>query len=361
VKIKWRKVAIYGVGGFVALHVVAILGVRFFGARYMAIDGPNGIDEAFFATIRGREEHIRIRGEDKANPVVLILHGGPGSGSEPGYFQFRPYERTYTLATWDQPGAGRTFRRAGDTIPRDLTVEDVVDDGIAVAEVLKERLNVDKLILLGWSWGSVVGVGMAQKRPDLFAAYVGTGQLTSIAADNTWAYERAMSRARETGNAEAIADLERLGPWPYDTFEDYRAMLGWQRRLDGEPSMRRLLLPAYGDALLVPRYSFADARSYARGYAASLEHFFGSRMDGPEIGVDLPATATEFDLPIIFIQGENDLNTPAALAKAYFEKISAPHKVYVALDTGHAAPFSARDAFIAALDQHVRPFVPPGR
>lgn len=360
-KVKLRKVATYCVGGFVALLVVAVLAGRFFAARYMAIDEQSGIDEAFFAPIRGREEYIRIRGDDKANPVVLMLHGGPGFGHEPGYFMFRPYEKTYTLVTWDQPGAGRTFRRAGDTIPSDLTVEDVVDDGIAVAELVKERLDVEKLILFGWSWGSVVGIGMAQKRPDLFAAYVGTGQLTSIAADNTWAYERAMSRARETGNAEAIADLERLGPWPYDTFEDFRAMLAWQRRLDGEPSMRRLLLPAFGDALLVPDYSFADARSYARGVSASLQHFFGSKMDGPEIGVDLPATATEFDLPIIFIQGENDLNTPAVLAKAYFEQISAPHKVYVALDTGHAAPVSARDAFIAALDQHVRPLVPPGR
>jgi pimeloyl-ACP methyl ester carboxylesterase len=88
-----------------------------------------------------------------------------------------------------------------------------------------------------------------------------------------------------------------------------------------------------------------------------LEHFFGSKMDGPEIDVDLPATATKFDLPIIFIQGENDWNTPAVLAKAYFEQISAPHKAYVALDAGHAAPIAARDAFIAALDTHVRPLV----
>jgi pimeloyl-ACP methyl ester carboxylesterase len=264
------------------------------------------------------------------------------------------------LVTWDQPGAARTFRRAGDTIPSGLTVEDVVDDGIAVTELIKERLNVDKVILFGWSWGSVVGIGMAQKRPDLFAAYVGTGQLTSVAADNTWAYERALRRARETGNAEALADLERVGPWPYDTFEDYRTMVGWQRRLDGEP-WRGLLAPAYIHALASSDYSFADARSYARGVAASHEHFFGSKMDGPEIGVDLPATATQFDVPIIFIQGESDLNTPAVLAKAYFEQISAPHKAYVALDAGHAAPISARDAFIAAMDQHVRPLVPPGR
>jgi pimeloyl-ACP methyl ester carboxylesterase len=292
--------------------------------------------------------------------VILLLHGGPGFAELPTIF-LRPYEKTYTVVLWDQPGAGRTFSRAGETIPSDLTVEDVVDDGIAVAELVRERLSVDKLIVLGWSWGTVVGIGMAKKRPDLFAAYVGTGQLTSIAADNTWAYERAISRARETGNAEALADLERVGPWPYDTFEDFRTMLEWQRRLDGEPSMRMLLTPPFIHAFFNSDYTFADARSYRRAVAASLRHFFGSKMDGPEIGVDLPATATQFDLPIIFIQGENDLNTPAVLAKAYFEQISAPHKAYVALDAGHAAPIEARGAFIAALDTHVRPLVPAAR
>ena len=354
-KSKLRKIALYAAACFVGLLALAVVGAQIAAARYFEI-GPNGIDEAFYATIRGREEYIAIRGEDKANPVILLLHGGPGFGNEPDAPIFRPYEKTYTLVTWDQPGAGRSFTRAGDTIPSDLTVEDVVDDGIAVAELVKERLSVDKLILLGWSWGTVVGIGMAKKRPDLFAAYVGTGQLTSTAANNTWAYERAMSGARRTGNAEAIADLERVGPWPYDTLADYRTMIVWQRELDGEPSFRLLSAPPFIHAFLSSRYSFADARSYMRGVSASLDHFFGARMDGPEIGVDLPATATEFAVPIIFIQGENDLNTPAVLARRYFEKISAPHKVYVTLDAGHAAP-AASAVFIAALDEHVRPLV----
>ena len=66
-------------------------------------------------------------------------------------------------------------------------------------------------------------------------------------------------------------------------------------------------------------------------------------------------------MPIVFVQGEHDSNTPAVLAKAYFDEISAPHKVYVALDAGHAAPVSAPAAFIAALHTHVRPLVPSAR
>jgi hypothetical protein len=111
---KWLKVALYVVGGFVALHVLAILVIPVIGGMRMVIDSPNGIDEAFFATIDGREEHIRIRGQNRSNPVVLLLHGGPGFSNEPDTPRRVPYEHTYTWVQWDQPGAGRTFRRAGN-------------------------------------------------------------------------------------------------------------------------------------------------------------------------------------------------------------------------------------------------------
>jgi pimeloyl-ACP methyl ester carboxylesterase len=85
-------------------------------------------------------------------------------------------------------------------------------------------------------------------------------------------------------------------------------------------------------------------------------------MDGPEMRVDLPATSTAFDIPVVFIQGEADWNTPAVLAKDYFERISAPQKVYVGIDNGgHGAILFSQEAFRAALDKYVRPLVAPTR
>jgi pimeloyl-ACP methyl ester carboxylesterase len=286
---------------------------------------------------------------------VLLVHGGPGFSTEPDTPFLVPYEQTYTVAQWDQPGAGRTFRRAGNTIPSDLTVEDIVDSGIAVAELVKQRLNVDKVIVLGWSWGSVVGVEMARKRPDLFAAYVGTGQLTSIPAQSVWHYQDALAVARETDNSQALGELERIGAPPYHSYEDYRALRELQRKLRGEPPFFRLRL---GPPSLAPRYSLMDLVSYFRATGASSRHFLGAAMDGPEMSVDLPAMSTAFDIPVVFIQGELDSNTPAVLAKAYFERISAPQKIYVPIDDGgHAAIIRNLDEFRAALDKHVRPLV----
>jgi len=351
---KWLKVALYVVGGFVALHVLAILIIPVIGGMRMAIDEPNGIDEAFFATIRGREEYITIRGHDKSNPPVLVLHGGPGFGHGPMARDFWPYERTYTLIQWDQPGAGRTFRRAGNTLPSDLTVEDIIDDGIAVAELVRKRLNVEKLIALGQSWGTVVGIEMVAKRPDLFIAYVGEGQLTSIAELSAWDYERALSKAQEMGNGEAVEILRGIGPWPYRTFDDWRTLRGLQAELDGEPPWWAHHVPA----LLAPGYSILEARSYSRAATASILHFIGQHMDGPELTVDLPADFTSFEVPIFMFQGEDDWNTPAVLAKRYFDLVSAPQKVYVPLAGGHGVLFADPDSFIAAMDKYVRPLVP---
>jgi pimeloyl-ACP methyl ester carboxylesterase len=112
-------------------------------------------------------------------------------------------------------------------------------------------------------------------------------------------------------------------------------------------------------AFLAPGYSIVDATSYARAAAASSLHFFGERMDGPEIGVDLPANFTTFEVPIFMFQGDDDWNTPAVLAKQYFDQISAPQKAYVAMARrGHGVLFDDPDAFIAAMDEYVRPLVP---
>jgi len=354
--LKWLKIASYVVAAVLLVFVGLHLTLRWNLRQRLVIDSPNGIDDAFFASIHGREEHVRIRGQDRSNPVLLLVHGGPGFSNEPDTPFLVPYEQTYTVVQWDQPGAGRTFRRAGSVLPDNLTVENIVDDGIAVAELVKQRLRVDKVIVLGWSWGTVVGVEMARKRPDLFAAYVGTGQLTSIPALSSWYYEDALAVARKAGDSQALSELDRIGAPPYHSYQDYRTLRGLQAQLRGEPSIWELLAPAS----LSPRYSLMDTVSYARAAFASSEHFFGAAMDGPEMSVDLPTTSTTFDIPVVVIQGELDANTPAVLARDYFERIRAPQKVYVSIeDGGHAAIVGNIEPFRAALDKHVRPLVSP--
>ena len=68
-------------------------------------------------------------------------------------------------------------------MPPPLTIDRMAEDGIEVAEHVRSRLHKDTIILIGHSWGSVIGTRMVQRRPDMFAAYVGTGQFNSLEDD----------------------------------------------------------------------------------------------------------------------------------------------------------------------------------
>src|SRR5215467_8193108 len=131
--------------------------VRDRNARDYVITGPNAIDEARFVEIGGIPQWISIRGEDRNNPVLLFLHGGPGDATNPwGYAGFRTWLKQFTVVQWDQRGAGRTLGRNGPAIGPTITIEQMVRDGIELTELLRTELGQDKVILVGHSWGSIL-------------------------------------------------------------------------------------------------------------------------------------------------------------------------------------------------------------
>jgi pimeloyl-ACP methyl ester carboxylesterase len=317
--------------------------------RTLAVDTRVGVDEGMFVTVGGREQWVTIRGSDRRNPVLLIVHGGPGTALSPLATAFLPYERDWTVVQWDQPGAGKTFGRAGGTLDAATTVASIAADGIAVTELVAARLGSERVVLLGLSFGSVVALEMARARPDLYVAYVGTGLFVHRDDGRVVAYQRVLADARAQGRAEATAALEAMGPPPYASAEDARALNRWTQALlgDAEASAAGRLAEIW----FAPRQTLSDVASYFGGYAASDAQFDLGAMD-------LRTSGTSFALPIVIIHGARDLDTPAELARSYFESITAPHKRFVTLPNGgHTALAYDQESFLAALREHVGPLV----
>ena len=130
-----------------------------------------------YVKIGGIDQWIQIRGEDRGNPVILFVHGGPGRSTIPISSGWQPWERYFTVVQWDQRGAGRTFRMTGEPIAATMTLAQMTQDGVEVAEYLRAHLHKDRIILIGHSWGSFLGIHIVKRRPDLFHAFVGAGQL----------------------------------------------------------------------------------------------------------------------------------------------------------------------------------------
>ena len=129
-----------------------------------------------FVAVGGIKQWITIRGQNRDNPVVLFLHGGPGTPTNLLDFPFaKAWTPTFTLVQWDQRGAGKTFG-SGGTAATDMTIARMAQDGIELTQFLREHLQKDKIIIVGHSWGTILGIHMVKARPDLFYAYVGAGQ-----------------------------------------------------------------------------------------------------------------------------------------------------------------------------------------
>lgn len=321
-------------------------------ARTYAITAPNGIDEATYVKIGGIEQWITIRGEDRNNPLLLFLHGGPGDATNPwGYAAFRSWLKYFTVVQWDQRGAGRTFGRNGATSASTITPDRMVQDGIELSEWLKKRLHKDKIVLVGHSWGSVLGFFMVKARPDLFYAFVGTGQVgAEFSRSSAVAYTALLERASSQGNLQAVQELKEVGPPPYKDGKGFGVLHKWAMLFERADVF---LASALGFALTAPGYSVQDINDWFDGQIASGEHLepYFDELDRKLLGGELA-------VPVFVIQGTEDYTTPVRLAKIYLDSLRAPHKAFATIEgAGHFAVFTRQDEFLKILGTQLRPFI----
>jgi pimeloyl-ACP methyl ester carboxylesterase len=316
--------------------------------RQYAIDSTKGVDEAMYVQLGGIEQWITIRGEDRQNPVLLFVHGGPGDVTNPWSFvYFAAWQKRFTVAQWDERGAGKTFRKTGPSVASTMTLDRMAQDGIELSEFLRKHLGKDRVIVVAHSFGSILALRMVQARPDLFYAYVGTGQVADGTKNYSVAYPALLDKALATGNQQAADELRRVGPPPYATFEGYQVQRKWSNRFEGAD---RFLYGTIGLTLVAPGGSVQDLYNSRDGQNLSGEHL-----------VSLTRSATskdlghDFRLPIFFFQGTEDFTSPTALAKQYLGEIKAPHKEFVPIDGGHFAVFMHSDQFLEQLIARVRP------
>jgi len=318
-------------------------------AQQYAISSPKGIDEASFVTVGGIEQWVTIRGQDRDNPVLLFLHGGPGDVTSPWTFGlFAPWEKHFSVVQWDQRGAGRTLRKSGPAVAPTITVDRMVQDGIELTEYLRKHLGKEKIIIVGHSFGSILGVRMAKARPDLFSAYVGTGQVADATRSYSVAYDALLKKAKALGDQRAIEELSLVGPPPYESGDGYRVQHKWANAFEGADEF---LYGTIGLTLVAPGNSVQDINDSVDGQVLS-----GDRLVPQTKSIGPADLGLEFSIPIFVFQGEEDFTTPTALAQHYLESIKAPRKAFVPINGGgHFAVFMRSDQFLQELVMRVRP------
>jgi proline iminopeptidase len=313
---------------------------------------PASIAEVERWRINRVDESVIIRGRDKSNPVLIWLHGGPGSSETPVLRAFNsPLEDHFTVVYWDQRLAGQTLDPLAPA-PKRLTIADMLSDMDVVVDRVRARLGQDRVLLVGHSWGTMLGVIYTSRHPEKVAAYVGVGQMADKPKAETASYAYALHQAQARGDAKASAELKRIGPPPYRGEEIFTER-EWLTKFGGETHADLSMLKLILIGMREPEANWRDL------WATNHGGLLGYHLLEPQLlSTNLDHTYTHFEAPIFIGAGRYDHLTDASLSKAYFDRISAPQKRFVWFEqSGHNPHLEEASRFNSWMISVVRPVV----
>ncbi len=331
---KGIKIAAIGIFSIVLLFFM----IRGIGLTINRQVPSHGINESMYVEINGTKQWINIYGDDINNPVLLYLHGGPGSStSDIDYAFTRKWADVYTVVTWDQRNCGKSYDKSQDDLL--LTKDLFMEDGKQMTEYIREYLSVDKITILGHSWGSIYGANLVLEYPEYYECFIGTGQLVDAIENEEAFKEEATIWA--AGDREAMELVEQLTPEKL-TAEHINARnalmnkYGYNMMKDG--SDYNLI----ATVVFNPNYSLVDwIKYFSRNMDAYFEFFCSKDFE------DFSLTGrTTYKVPYFNINGDMDYQTNYKLAQEYFDSIAAPYKeMYIMKDTTHGLLESKSDEF----------------
>jgi pimeloyl-ACP methyl ester carboxylesterase len=321
---------------------------------------PNGVQESFIATLGGARQYVSVRGADRRNPILLYVHGGPASVELPISWSFqRPWEDFFTVVEWDQRAAGKSFTlNDPDTMAPTLEPDRYRDDAIELIELLRKRYGKRKIFLLGHSWGSVVGLSVAIKRPDLLYAYLAMGQLIDFQQNEKIGYALVLDQARRDHNAEAVKELEAIAPFPGGlslSVEKTAVERKWSVYYGGLAAGRRDSDFYIHMGRLSPEYGLPDRKAWDAS-----SDFTMSRL-WPKLGTISFENVRKLDVPVFLFLGRHDTTTPPQIASDWLKRLKAPAKTEFLFDnSAHLPMIEEPGRMLMLLESKVRPLAGAG-
>lgn len=341
--IKVKKIIKYLI--FLLLVIIAgILAAHAIGRAVNSMTPKGGINESMYVEINGTKQWINIYGEDIDNPILLYLHGGPGSStSDIDYAFTRKWADVYTVVTWDQRNCGKSYDKEQNSI--ELTRNLFMGDGREITEFLLDYMEKDKITILGHSWGTLYGANLVLEYPEYYNCFIGTGQLVDMVENETVFKEEAFRWAE--GDEEALALVNQLTPGNF-TMDHIIA--------------RNIIMEKYGYGMMVdgadynlvttilfnPNYTIIDWIKYFQRDMGVYLDFYNSD-EFQEFSLK-----DRYDYAVAYynINGDRDYQTNYKLAQEYFENVRAPYKeMFMMKDTTHGLLESKAEYFSEILHQ----------
>lgn len=341
---------------FAVIMVVSALNV-YCAAHTEPISSPQGIAVLDEIELGGVKQWILVRGEDVENPILLFLHGGPGSPEMATHHAFMTgLESHFVVVHWDQRGAGKSYHVS---IPESsMTIERFIEDAHLLTGHLKERFGRHKIYIMGHSWGSVLGTLTVDRYPEDYYAYIGIGQVVDLVRNEKISYEYVIKEAEERDKPLAKMHLKMIGGPPYDNVIELAIQRQYLQKFGGGPARsQETYNKIYRAGAKAPEYTLLGHIKMARGT------IYSTRQMWPELmTVDLLDTVPRIDVPVYFLHGRHDYNTPWELCQEYYNKLEAPEgKTLIWFEeSAHSPNLEEPRKFERVLEDKVLPETYPG-
>jgi pimeloyl-ACP methyl ester carboxylesterase len=316
----------------------------------------HGVDEARAVEIGGIKQWITVRGRDRRNPILLVIHGGPAAPELPNRYLFEaPWTDYFTVVEWDQRGSGKTYElndpaQVAPTMHKDRFVQDAEE----LTAYLRRTYGKSKIFVMGHSWGTIVGLSLAERRPEWLYAYIGAGQIIDMRAGETISYRVTLDAARKAGDAQAVKELEAIAPYPEPNgalpLEKIGTERKWSVRYGGLTHNRDSYDYWENAERLSPDYSETDFKAIDQGSEFSL----------PKLLPDMAATdftgLTRLKCAVVIFAGRYDETTPSEPVAKWFQRLQAPGKRFVWFDNSAHMMFGEEPGKVLVhLVQDARP------
>lgn len=339
--------------GVIGMGIIAVVGIIFVFFTQLTAATPkitkeNSIAELREVRLNGRKEWVSIRGENRDKPLLLFLAGGPGGSQLAATrYELAELEKNFVVVNWEQPGAGKSYSAIAK---KQLTPEIYVKDGTALVRSLLKEFQQEKLYLLGESWGSALGVFMVKERPELYHAFMGTGQMVAFEETEKIDYALAMKLAKENGDQKVVDTLLKNGEPPYYgkavTVKSSAYLNYLSQAMAKNPEIQNAGFATLRD-LSAKEYGLLDKVNYLRGILQTFNHVY------PQLyGIDLRKDYPKLEVPVYFLLGKHDLNAPISLVEDYYEKLEAPEKEIIWFEhSGHNPWMNEPKRFVEVVQQ----------
>lgn len=303
--------------------------------------GEGVIDTGEYVQIGGIKQFIYHRGRDLSNPVLVYLHGGPGSPKLPFAQEYQVlWDSFLTIVNWDQRGCGKTLlANPGVDLSQSATIEQLVSDLDEIVDHVRKKYNKQKVFIAGHSWGTVLGSTYVKKFPDKVLAYIAFSQVVEMVSNEVVSYQKCLEIVKEKGTKADYERLASIAPYPHPEYgSESNRKLDVLREIQGKYG---IITITNDDMYYSPFYGVLDYAYFKMDRLSLNTHLVKYLM----YDFDLYKAGLDFKMPVYFMMGEKDLVTLYEKAKEAFEKLTAPKKKFYSVpDTGHSPMIDVPEA-----------------